>query len=202
MSFVLIQTMTNHSTYILMHITINLVHVLCKMIFLLYTIARSLKVHRWIMPQLIRNFFVSFQHSVNFVQCCLVLSYIFTQTIKIYSALVTYHSNVFAVSLMLTNTDVEGPHFSRLLCSNVSSPLVGKKATNDVSDSESNNRNESLHSLLMNDGDIVDCLINLPCLPSRKKKDRRPTKCIKCFILTSDEQYKPRLSSHIYDSTV
>jgi hypothetical protein len=36
----------NHSTYILMHLTINLVHVLCKMIFLLHTIARSLIVHR------------------------------------------------------------------------------------------------------------------------------------------------------------
>ncbi len=44
---------------------------------------------------------------------------------------------------------VEGPcnviadTFSRLLPSNVSSPLVGKKAINVVSDSESNNRNES-----------------------------------------------------------
>jgi hypothetical protein len=84
--------------------------------------------------------------------------------------LVTHHSNVFAGSLMLTNTYVEGPCFSRLLCSNVSSPLVGKKAVNVVSDSESNNRNESSHSLLMNDGDIVDCRMNLPCLPSRKKK--------------------------------
>jgi hypothetical protein len=61
------------------------------------------------------------------------------------SALVTYHSNVFAGSLMLTNTDVEGPHFSRLSHSNVSSPLVGKKAANVVRNSESNNRNESSH---------------------------------------------------------
>jgi hypothetical protein len=44
------------------------------------------------------------------------------------SALVAYHSNVFAGSFMLTNTDVEGPRFSRLLHSNVSSSLVGKKA--------------------------------------------------------------------------
>jgi hypothetical protein len=42
----LILTITNHSTYILMYLTINLVHVLCKMIFLLHTIARSLTVHR------------------------------------------------------------------------------------------------------------------------------------------------------------
>jgi hypothetical protein len=93
---------------------------------------------------------------------------------------------------------VEGPHFSRLLCSNVSPPLVGKKAANVVSNSESNNRNESSHSLLMDDGVIVDCLMNLPCLPSRKKKDRKPINHRKC----TDEQNKPRFSSNIYDSTV
>jgi hypothetical protein len=93
---------------------------------------------------------------------------------------------------------VEGPHFSRLLHSNVSSPSVGKKAANVVSNSKSNNRNESSHSLLMDDGDIVDCLMNLPCLPSRKKKDMRPIKHRKCM----DEQNKPTFSSHIYDSTV
>jgi hypothetical protein len=93
--------------------------------------------------------------------------------------------------------------FSRLSHSNVSSPLVGKKqAANVVSKSESNNRNKSSYSLLMDDGDIVNCLMNLPCLPSRKKKGRRPTKCRTCFIMTSDKQTKPRLSSHIYDSTV
>jgi hypothetical protein len=92
---------------------------------------------------------------------------------------------------------VEGPCFSRLSRSNMSSPMVGKIAANVVSNSESSNRNESSHSSLMDDGDIVDCLMNLPCLPSRKKKDRRPTKCRKCFILTLDEQNKPRLSSHI-----
>jgi hypothetical protein len=128
--------------------------------------------------------------------------HIHTDHKNILSALVTYHSNVFTGSLMLTNTNVEGPRLSRLLGSNVSSPLVGKKAVNVVSNSESNNRNESSHSLLMNDGDIVDCFMNLPCLPSRKKWDRRPTKCRKCFILTSDEQIEPRFSSHIYDSTV
>jgi hypothetical protein len=56
---------------------------------------------------------------------------------------------------------VEGPcnviadSFSRFLLSNVRSPLVGKKATNVVSNSESNNRNESSHSLLMDDREIV-----------------------------------------------
>jgi hypothetical protein len=47
---------------------------------------------------------------------------------------------------------VEGPHnriadtFSRLSNSYMSSPLVGKKAANVVSNSESNNRNESSYS--------------------------------------------------------
>jgi hypothetical protein len=85
------------------------------------------------------------------------------------SALVTHQSNVFAGSLMLTNTYVEGPHFSRLSHSDVSSPLVGEKATNVVSNSESNNRYESSHSFLMNDGDIGDCLMNPSCLPLKKK---------------------------------
>jgi hypothetical protein len=70
---------------------------------------------------------------------------------------------------------VEGPHnvfadtFSRLSCSNVSSPFVGKKAANVVSNSERNNRNESSHSLLMDSRVIFDCLMNLPCLTFRKK---------------------------------
>jgi hypothetical protein len=62
--------------------------------------------------------------------------------------------------------------FSRLLQSYMSSPLVEKKADNVVSNSESNNRNESSHSLLMDDRDIIDCLMNIPCLSSRKKKGK------------------------------
>ncbi len=50
-------------------------------------------------------------------------------------------------------------------------PLVGKKAANVVSNSESNNRNESSHSSFVDDRDIIDCLMNLPCLYSRKKKE-------------------------------
>jgi hypothetical protein len=82
---------------------------------------------------------------------------------------------------------VEGPHnvitdtFSRLLHSYVSSPLVGKKAANVVSNSESNNRNEPSHSLLMDDRDIIDCLMNLPCLYSRKKKEKETNKMQKVF---------------------
>ncbi len=82
---------------------------------------------------------------------------------------------------------VEGPRnviadtFSRLLHSYVSSPLVGKKAANVVSDTENNNRYESSHSSLMNDGDIIDCLMNLPCLLSRKKKKKATNKMQKVF---------------------
>jgi hypothetical protein len=73
---------------------------------------------------------------------------------------------------------VEGPRnviadtFSRLLHSYMSSLLVGKKAANVVSDSESNNRDGSSHSLLIDDRDTIDCLMNLPCLYSRKKKKK------------------------------
>jgi hypothetical protein len=94
---------------------------------------------------------------------------------------------------------VEGPHnviadtFSRLSHSNVSSPLVGKKAANFVSNSKSDNINEASDSLLMDDRNITDCLLNLPCFPSRKKKEGSPTKCRKC---------SETMSSHIYDSTV
>jgi hypothetical protein len=103
---------------------------------------------------------------------------------------------------------VEGPHnviadtFSRLSCSNVSLPLVGKKATCVDSNSESGNRNESSHSSLMDDRDITDCLMNLPCFPSQKKKEGRPTTCKKCSETILDEQNKPKLLSHTYYSTV
>jgi hypothetical protein len=82
---------------------------------------------------------------------------------------------------------VKGPHnvitdtFSRLLHSYVSSPLVGKKAANVGSNSESNNRNESSHSLLMDDRDIIDCLMNLPCLYSRKKTEKVTNEIQKVF---------------------
>jgi hypothetical protein len=74
---------------------------------------------------------------------------------------------------------VEGPRnviadtFSRLSHSYMCSPLVRKKAANVVSNSERNNRNESSHSLLMDDRDNIDCLVNLPCHYSRKKGDQQ-----------------------------
>jgi hypothetical protein len=54
----------------------------------------------------------------------------------------------------------------------------------------------------MDDRDITDCLMNLPCVPSRKKKEGRPSKCRKCSETISDERNKPKLLFHTYDSTV
>jgi hypothetical protein len=82
----------------------------------------------------------------------------FTQTTTTSSALMTHQSNVFAGSPMLMNMgqnyimcNMIEDTFSRLLHKDMSSPLVGKKATNVVSNSESNRRNEPSHSLLMDD---------------------------------------------------
>ncbi len=71
--------------------------------------------------------------------------------------------------------------FLRLLCSYLSSPLVGKKAANVVSNSESNNRNESSHSLLMDDRGKIDCLVSLLCLSSRKKREKVTSDMQKVF---------------------
>jgi hypothetical protein len=54
----------------------------------------------------------------------------------------------------------------------VSSPLVGKKAANVVSNSESDNEYASLYSSLLDDREILDCLLNLPCISSNKKRKR------------------------------
>ena len=59
---------------------------------------------------------------------------------------------------------------SRLLHNDVSSPLVGKKAANVVSNSESDNEYDSLYSSLLDDREIFDCLLNLPCISSNKKQ--------------------------------
>jgi hypothetical protein len=71
---------------------------------------------------------------------------------------------------------IEGPcnviadTFSRLLRKNVPSALVGKKVIHIVSNSESNNEIESLGSSLSDDKEILECLLNLPCISSNKKQ--------------------------------
>jgi hypothetical protein len=53
-----------------------------------------------------------------------------------------------------------------------SSALVGKKAASVVSDSEST----AGHSSLIDDREIFECLLNLPCLHLKKKESKRPKK--------------------------
>jgi hypothetical protein len=49
---------------------------------------------------------------------------------------------------------------------------VGKKAASVVSDSEST----AGHSSLIDDREILECLLNLPCLHLKKKESKRPKK--------------------------
>ena len=139
------------------------------------------------MLQLIKNSIVLLRHYKNFIQCCLVQNFTFPQTTKTFSILVTHHSDVFAGSSMLINmgqnyTMWKAPHnviantFSRLSRNNESSPLVGKKATNAISDSESDNDNESLYLSIIDDKEILDCLQSLPCISSNRKQKKRRAK--------------------------
>ncbi len=71
---------------------------------------------------------------------------------------------------------IKGPHnviadtFSRLSHKDVPSALGGKKVAHNVSNSESNNEIESLGSSLTDDKEILECLLNLPCISSKKKQ--------------------------------
>ncbi len=53
-----------------------------------------------------------------------------------------------------------------------SSALMGKKAASVVSDSEST----AEYSSLIDEREIFECLLNLPCLHSKKKESKRPKK--------------------------
>ncbi len=65
--------------------------------------------------------------------------------------------------------------FSRFLRKDVPLTLVGKKAAHIVSDSEL----ESLYSSLIDDKEILQCFINLPCCLLNNEKEKRPKKCRK-----------------------
>ena len=73
---------------------------------------------------------------------------------------------------------IEGPcnviadTFSRLLRKDVPSTLVGKKAAQVVSNSEL----ESLYSSLIDNEEILQCFLNLPCCFINKEKEKRPKK--------------------------
>ncbi len=62
--------------------------------------------------------------------------------------------------------------FSRLSRKDVPSTLVGKKAAHSVSDSEL----ESLFSSLIDDEEILQCFLNLPCCLLNNEKEERPKK--------------------------
>ena len=73
---------------------------------------------------------------------------------------------------------IEGPRnaiadiFSRLLRKDVPSTLVGKKAAHIVSNSEL----ESLYLSLIDDEEILQCFLNLPCCLLNNEKEERPKK--------------------------
>ena len=53
---------------------------------------------------------------------------------------------------------------------------MGKKAANDISNSESDNDNESLYLSIIDDKEILNCLLSLPCISSTKKQKKRHPK--------------------------
>ncbi len=77
---------------------------------------------------------------------------------------------------------IEGPcnviadTFSWLLRKDVPSALVGKKAAHTVSNSEL----ESLYLSLIDNEEIHQCFLNLPCCSFNKEKEKRPKKSRKC----------------------
>ncbi len=75
--------------------------------------------------------------------------------------------------------NVIGDTFSRLSRNDESSTLVGTNAANVISDSESDNDNESLYSSIIDNKEILDCLLSLLCISSNKKQKRRHEKCRK-----------------------
>ena len=78
---------------------------------------------------------------------------------------------------------IEGPRnviadtFSRLLCKDVPSTIVGKKAAHIVSNSEL----ESLYSSLIDNSNILQCFVNLPCCLLNNKKEKGKTLHIPSF---------------------
>ena len=93
--------------------------------------------------------------------------------------------------------------FSRLLHNAVHSHLVGKKATYVVSNSESGNENELFHASIIDYKEILDCLLNLLCISSNKKRKKRHAKCRNIYDKKiSSDGNKPSLSSSLYDGNI
>ena len=79
--------------------------------------------------------------------------------------------------------------FSRLSCNNVSSPLVGKKAANIVSNSENDNEYDSLYLSLLDDREILACFLNLPCISSNKKRKRKDDKKARTLVTQYNQNH-------------
>ncbi len=71
---------------------------------------------------------------------------------------------------------------------------MGKKATHVVSDSEL----ESLYLSLIDDKEILQCFLNLPCCFLNKEKEKRPKKCRKYSAGTDSLAYNG--NNHFSDS--
>jgi hypothetical protein len=90
---------------------------------------------------------------------------------------------------------VEGPlnviadTFSRLSRNDVSSPLVGKNAANIVSNSESDNEYDALYLPLLDDREILDCLLNLPCISSNKKRKKKNDKKARTLVTQYNQNH-------------
>jgi hypothetical protein len=86
---------------------------------------------------------------------------------------------------------IEGPCnfivdvFSRLSCKDVPSTLVGKNAAHIVS----NSKLDSLYLSLIDDEEILQYFLNLPCCFLNKKKEKRPKKLRKCSADTHSLAY-------------
>jgi hypothetical protein len=95
---------------------------------------------------------------------------------------------------------LKGPHnviadaFSRLTRKDLPSTLVGKKAAHIVSDSEL----ESLYLSLIDNEEILQCLLNLPCCFLNNEKETRQKKCMKYAADTHSLAYSG--NNHFCDS--
>jgi hypothetical protein len=81
-----------------------------------------------------------------------------------------------------------------LLHKDVPATLVGKKPTQVVSNSEL----ESLYSSLINDKEILQCFLNLPCCFLNNEKEKRPKKSRKCLVDTCSSAFNG--NNHCCDS--
>jgi hypothetical protein len=80
---------------------------------------------------------------------------------------------------------------------------VGKKAVNVISNSECDNDNESLYSSIIDDKEILDCLLNLPCVLTNRQQKKRHMKCRKIHNRKiSSDGNKPLLSSSVSDRNI